>query len=84
MVLEYQAAKEREFVDLDFSNFDQINRLLDVLKGYLWEGWSYQISFALHIGFFEYFEPTYVQIGPMVWENRILKKEKTHKELRPF
>ena len=34
--------------------------------------------------FFEYFEPTYVQIGPMVWENRILKKEKTHKELRSF
>ena len=51
MVLEYQAAKEREFVDLDFSNFDQINRLLDVLRGNLWEGWSYQISFALRIGF---------------------------------
>ena len=34
--------------------------------------------------FFEYFEPTYVQIGPMVWENRTLKKEKTYKELRPF
>ena len=79
MVLEYQAAKEREFVDLDFSNFDQINRLLDVLRGNLWERWSYHISFALCIGF-EYFEPTYVQIGPMVWENRILKNEKTHKE----
>ena len=26
--------------------------------------------------FFEYFEPTYVQIGQMVWENKILKKEK--------
>ena len=43
-----------------------------------------QISFALCIVFFEYFEPTYVQIGPMVWENRILKNEKTRKELQPF
>ena len=34
--------------------------------------------------FFEYFEPTYVQIGPMVWENRILKKEKKRKELQLF
>ena len=51
MVLEYQAAKEREFVDLDFSNFDQINRLLDVLRGNLWEQGSYQIAFALCIVF---------------------------------
>ena len=34
--------------------------------------------------FFEYFEPTYVQIGQMVWEHRDTRDEKTRKELQPF
>ena len=34
--------------------------------------------------FFEYFEPTYVQIGQMVWEHRNTRDEKTRKKLQPF
>ena len=34
--------------------------------------------------FFKYFEPTYVQIGQMVWEHRDTRDEKTHNKLQPF
>ena len=36
---------------MDFSNFDQINRLLGVLEGNLWERWSCLGSIALRLGF---------------------------------
>ena len=42
---------KREFVDLDFSDLDQINHLLDVLEGDLWERWSSQVALRLCLGF---------------------------------
>ena len=34
--------------------------------------------------FFKYFEPTYVQIGQMVWEHHDTRDEKMRKELQLF
>ena len=47
----YWAPKNAIWAFLDFSIFDQKNRLLGLLEGILWEGWSCLWPLALEIGF---------------------------------